>query len=265
VDLAFVQGGSSDALRAADEEKSGAALVSLGSLSSIRCGCSIAKQAAKKRPKGTFTLDDLAGWRVNTGVRGSGTPGLMGKLLHANGIERESLVRSRLELTPAVVALLSGELDAIVFTSAPEAPMVQMLLQSPGVKLFEFGQAEAYARRMPFLSTVVLRAASSTSPATCRRAIRRLSRPPPRWSRASARTRRCCNCSCRRPTPSTARLRGSRAPGSFPRRCKSNTRSPRKPSATIATARRSCSAICPSGSPISSTACGWCSPPSSSS
>jgi len=37
--------------------------------------------------------------------------------------------------------------------------MVQMLLQTPGVKLLEFPQAEAYARRFPFLSPVVLRAA----------------------------------------------------------------------------------------------------------
>ena len=34
--------------------------------------------------------------------------------------------------------------------------MVQMLLQTPGVKLFEFPQAEAYSRRFPFLSPVVL-------------------------------------------------------------------------------------------------------------
>jgi TRAP-type uncharacterized transport system substrate-binding protein len=156
VDLAFVQGGSSDALRAADEEKDGAPVVSLGSLSLEPVWLFYREQAVKKPFKATLTLADLQGWRVNTGARGSGTPGLIGKLLHANGIERESLVRSRLDLTPAVVALLSGDLDAIAFTSAPEAPMVQMLLQSPGVKLFEFAQAEAYARRMPFLSAVVL-------------------------------------------------------------------------------------------------------------
>jgi len=34
--------------------------------------------------------------------------------------------------------------------------MVQMLLQTPGVKLFDFTQAEAYSRRFPFMSPVVL-------------------------------------------------------------------------------------------------------------
>ncbi len=156
VDLAFVQGGSSEALRAADEEQGGAPLVSLGSISLEPVWFFYREQAARKLPKATLTLGRLQGWRVNIGARGSGVPGLMGKLLHANGVERESLVRSRLEQTPAVVALLSGELDAIVLASAPEAPIVQMLLQSPGVKLLEFAEAEAYARRMPFLTAVVL-------------------------------------------------------------------------------------------------------------
>ena len=34
--------------------------------------------------------------------------------------------------------------------------MVQMLLQTPGVKLMDFSQSEAYARRLPFLTPVVL-------------------------------------------------------------------------------------------------------------
>jgi hypothetical protein len=63
---------------------------------------------------------------------------------------------SYLDLTPAVVALLGGELDAVAFTSAPEAPMVQMLLQTPGIGLFEFPQNEAYAHHFTFLSPVVL-------------------------------------------------------------------------------------------------------------
>ncbi|HVC10598.1 MAG TPA: TAXI family TRAP transporter solute-binding subunit, partial [Burkholderiales bacterium] len=72
------------------------------------------------------------------------------------GMDRDSLHYSNLELTPAVVALLDGKLDAIAFVTAPETPMVQMLLQTPGVKLLEFPQGEAYARRYPFLSPVVL-------------------------------------------------------------------------------------------------------------
>ena len=58
--------------------------------------------------------------------------------------------------TPATVAFLAGELDVLVFASAPEAPIVQMLLQTPGVRLMDFVQSEAYARRLAFLTPVVL-------------------------------------------------------------------------------------------------------------
>jgi len=157
VDLGFVQGGSSDAVRAVDEDQSGVPLVSLGSLFFEPVWLFYREEAARGLPQATLTqLAQLQGWRVNLGARGSGTPGLMRKLLAANGIERDSLKSAGLDLTPAVVALLGGELDALAFASAPESPMVQMLLQTPGVKLFEFPQAEAYARRFPFLSPVVL-------------------------------------------------------------------------------------------------------------
>lgn len=158
LDLGFVRGGSSDAARAADEEKNGVPLVSLGSLYLEPVWLFYRSDAAKRlNREATLTqLMDLRGWRVNVGARGSGVTGLVGKLLHANGIERDSLKESRLEQTPAVMALLAGELDAVAFTAAPESLMVQMLLQTPGVKLFEFAQAEAYARRLPFLRAVEL-------------------------------------------------------------------------------------------------------------
>ncbi len=157
VDLGFVQGGSSDAARAVDEDRSGVPLASLGSLFFEPVWLFYREEAARGLPHATLAeLTQLHGWRVNFGARGSGTPGLMKKLLEANGIERDSLKPAGLDLTPAVVALLGGELDALAFASAPESPMVQMLLQTPGVKLFEVPQAEAYARRFPFLSPVVL-------------------------------------------------------------------------------------------------------------
>jgi TRAP-type uncharacterized transport system substrate-binding protein len=150
VDLGFVQGGASAAARVADEEHGGVPLVSLGSLFFEPLWIFY------RRPAPLVDLRALRSLRLNLGARGSGTPGLMRKLLEANGIEREGLRATNLELTPAVVALLGGESDALAFASAPESPMVQMLLQTPGVRLLEFPQAEAYARRFPFLSPVEL-------------------------------------------------------------------------------------------------------------
>jgi hypothetical protein len=157
VDVGFVQGGSSDFARAVDEDDSGIPLVSLGSLFFEPVWFFYREAPASALMQQTMHYPaQLTGWRVNFGAPGSGTPGLVRKLLTANGIDYESLKPSTLELTPAVVALLSAELDALAFASAPEAPLVQMLLQTPGVKLLEFPQAEAYSRRFPFLSPVEL-------------------------------------------------------------------------------------------------------------
>jgi TRAP-type uncharacterized transport system substrate-binding protein len=158
VDLAFLRGGSSNATRAADEKKGGVPLVSLGSLYLEPVWLYYRSDAARRlnRDAKLTHLSDLRDWRVNVGARGSGVIGLFGKLLQVNGVDRDSLRTSRLSQTPAVVALLAGELDAVVLTAVPESPMVQMLLQTPGIKLFEFAQAQAYSRRLPFLRAVDL-------------------------------------------------------------------------------------------------------------
>jgi hypothetical protein len=98
------------------------------------------------------SLTQLQGWRINLGTEGSGVPSLMGKLFESNRIELASLTITTLDQTPATVAFLGGELDAIVFASAPESLMVQMLLQTPGVKLMNFTQSEAYSKRFTFLT-----------------------------------------------------------------------------------------------------------------
>ena len=153
VDLGFVQGGTSD-YSDADEEK----LASLGSLF-VEPLWLFYREASARKVTGTATLGSmtqLAGLRINMGTPGSGVPSLMAKLLESNRIDAATLRVSTLAQTPATVAFLDGELDAIVFASAPESLMVQMLLQTPGVKLMNFAQSEAYSRRFAFLSPVRL-------------------------------------------------------------------------------------------------------------
>ncbi len=152
-DLGFVQGGTSS-YGAEDQE----ALTSLGSLFVEPLWLFYREDTVKKaKPPGTLrSLTQLQGLRVNLGTPGSGVPNLMGKLLESNRIDIASLRISNLDQTPATVAFLGGELDAIVFASAPESLMVQMLLQTPGVKLMDFTQSEAYSKRFTFLSTARL-------------------------------------------------------------------------------------------------------------
>ena len=160
IDLAFVQGGAGETIRAPEPDKKGdeVPLVSLGSLFYEPLWLFYREDAAKKVVKnGTLTrLTELRGLHVNVGLRGSGTPGLTNRLFTANFIDRDEMKRSLLDDTPAVVGFLNGELDAIALLTAPESQYVQMLLQTPGVRLFEFPDAEAYARRFSFVSPVVL-------------------------------------------------------------------------------------------------------------
>ena len=152
-DVAFVQGGTAD-LKPDDADT----LVSLGSLFVEPVWLFYRTDSAErayKSPK-LDSLRQLRGWRVNVGSDGSGVPKLMERLLEANKVESGSVQVSRLEQTPATVAFLAGKLDALVFASAPESLMVQMLLQTPGVQLLDFAQHEAYARRFPFLTPVTL-------------------------------------------------------------------------------------------------------------
>jgi hypothetical protein len=150
--LAFVQGGSGDI---SANEDSG--IVSLGSLFVEPLWLFYRTDAAKKVPGGAFTsLTQMTGLRMNIGARGSGSPGIMRRMLEANNLDPATLKLSRLDQTAATVAFLDGELDVLVFASAPESSMVQMLLQTPGVRLVDFSQSEAYSRRFPFLTPVVL-------------------------------------------------------------------------------------------------------------
>lgn len=102
------------------------------------------------------SLADLRGRKVNLGSTGSGTGALADSLLALNRIEPGELQVSQLENTEAVVALLDGSIDALFFTSASDGLLIQMLLRTPGVRLFDFVQAEAYTRRLPALTHVVL-------------------------------------------------------------------------------------------------------------
>ena len=152
-DLGFVQGGTSD-YSAGDAEN----LTSLGSLFVEPLWLFYRERASRKAGSAGAlnSLTQLQGWRINLGTAGSGVPSLMGKLFESNRIEPDSLRITTLDQTPATVAFLNGELDAIVFASAPESLMVQMLLQTPGVKLMNFTQSEAYSKRFSFLSTARL-------------------------------------------------------------------------------------------------------------
>ena len=144
-DIAFVQSGSTS-----EEQAGQLGLVSLGSLFTEPVWLFL-RDSVK-----TQNLTGLRGLRINLGPEGTGVPNLFRQVLAVNGVEPDELTISALENTPATVELVAGRIDGLVFSSAPEAPLIQMLLQTPGIRLFNFSQAEAYTRRLPFLTHVTL-------------------------------------------------------------------------------------------------------------
>lgn len=159
VDAAFVQGGAGTT--ATPDETPPAGLVSLSTVFREPVWV-FYRRAALPRAAGSRvrppleSLSPTADWRINVGPEGSGVPHLMRRLLRANGLDPARMRLSGQDATPAVVDLLAGRLDALVLVSAPESPLVRMLLITPGIGLLDFTQAEAYARRIPQISPVSL-------------------------------------------------------------------------------------------------------------
>ncbi len=102
------------------------------------------------------SIADLRGKRVAVGGEGSGTRLLAMQLLEAHGIAGPPT-----ELTPdsglnAAGALADRKVDAAFVIGGAQSGAVWTLLYTPGLKIFNFSQAEAYARRFPALSVLTL-------------------------------------------------------------------------------------------------------------
>ncbi|HLO64575.1 MAG TPA: TAXI family TRAP transporter solute-binding subunit, partial [Azonexus sp.] len=96
-------------------------------------------------------LTDLRGKRIAIGQEGSGVRQLAQQLLQANEIPAgDHLVP--LSGLKAAEELQQGRIDAAFVIAAENAPVVQVLLRSPGIKLMSFAQSGAYQRRFPFLT-----------------------------------------------------------------------------------------------------------------
>jgi len=145
VDIALVQSGLAEANDTSD-------LVSLGGMFYQPL------LIFYRSPKPLVRLSELRGQRIAIGPEGSGTRSLSMALLKANEIELPGPTQLlSLEGEAARTALLHREVDAIFLTgdSAPPATIREML-HSEGIWLFDFEQADAYARRFPYLNELTV-------------------------------------------------------------------------------------------------------------
>jgi TRAP-type uncharacterized transport system substrate-binding protein len=156
VQVAFVQGGIGE--RRADDDDAEPALESLGSVAYEPLWVFYRADSAQRKLRGAelTQLTQLAGWRVNIGPAGSGSAPLFRALAQANRLDAGSVAFVDKSTLFGVVDLVQGEVDALAMVSAAEAPLVQYLLQTPGIRLLDFAQADGYARRFPYLRPVLL-------------------------------------------------------------------------------------------------------------
>ncbi len=145
-DIALIQGGVTEVLKADDESE----LRSLGSVSYEPVW--VFYRSDQRIDK----LHHLSGQRIAVGEEGSGIRGLALQLLEANGIAADSKNLVPVAGVSAAQALQQGQIEAAFIVAAQDAPVVQLMLHEPGVRVMSFSQADAYLRRFPFLSKVVL-------------------------------------------------------------------------------------------------------------
>lgn len=166
VHAAFLQGGAlaapAGAASAPALAGTGAAVQSLGSVAVEPMWIFVREDSAARLNGGRLPqgLAELAGWRIDTGPAGGGTEQLFRQLAAESGLALPAEVPASAGAsapggTPAdldgVLALVSGRIDALALVSAAEAPLVQYLLGTPGVRPVGLPLAEAYARRHAFL------------------------------------------------------------------------------------------------------------------
>ena len=109
--------------------------------------------------RGTDELDrltQLKGKRVAVGPEGSGTRSIALQLLNANDIDADHAELVNLAGKEAAEALTNHQIDAAFFVAGVDAAYIQQLLKEPEIRLAELAQAEAYARRFRFLSTLTI-------------------------------------------------------------------------------------------------------------
>lgn len=102
------------------------------------------------------SLADFSGLRMNIGEPGSGVPQLMRQLLTLNELGKQRIQLTEFPDNVAIGKMFEGKLDAVALVSAPESPLIQMLLISKGIGLLSMDQAQAYARRLPQVQPVNL-------------------------------------------------------------------------------------------------------------
>jgi TRAP-type uncharacterized transport system substrate-binding protein len=111
--------------------------------------------------RGSKPLDMLSqfeGKRLAVGEDGTGTQVLALNLLAMNGIKPGGKTQLfEMDDEEAKKELLTGEIDAaFMMSDSASTKTLRELMHKPGIRLFDFSQADAYVRRIHYLNKIVL-------------------------------------------------------------------------------------------------------------
>jgi TRAP-type uncharacterized transport system substrate-binding protein len=98
----------------------------------------------------------LKGRRIAIGGAGSGSRHLALELLHANGMDAGNTRLTEAGGLALLEKFAKGDIDAAFVVGPTQSAAVWSLLFTDGVKLMSLTHADAYARRLPYLSKIVL-------------------------------------------------------------------------------------------------------------
>jgi TRAP-type uncharacterized transport system substrate-binding protein len=150
VDIAFVNGGLTDAKRSPRLE-------SLGSIAYdplwVMYRADLGELAG---------LPKLRGRRIGIGREGSGTQSIARTILGASGITESNSALVTADSDPEAVrhAVVSGTLDAALVMGPPEDPQIRALFAEPGLAVMNLADAEGLARNLTFLHALVVPAST---------------------------------------------------------------------------------------------------------
>ncbi len=168
VDAGFMQFGRDEDADLPSENTPAPTLLSLGNLFQEQIWIFYREPAAPSGPARRWhptaapdidRLVQMIDWRIAIDQPDSSSHQVMKRLFANSGHARP---KALMEVPPdrSIPMLLyptaQERVDAVALVAPPEDSYVQMLLRTPGVKLFDFGQAEAYEHRLPQISPVTL-------------------------------------------------------------------------------------------------------------
>jgi TRAP transporter TAXI family solute receptor len=149
VDVAFVQGGTSQMVKDQDPEHKlrGLAAIYLEPL-----------WVFYRSDKEVDTIAQFRGERISVGPVKSGTEAISRLVLHAHDLDGKPTIIKNLSNVDAAKELQAGNLDVVMIVGSYQDPTVQALLRAKGVKLMSFKRDIAYNRTFPYLTPIKIAA-----------------------------------------------------------------------------------------------------------